>query len=59
MFRGQRTSCVRDYTRIGDNIARTFEIPHVTHEQNSAARAGYGGNLAVGLSDRPSRATAA
>ena len=36
-----------------------FEIAHVACHQYSTARAGYGGDLTVGLSDGPTRMAAA
>lgn len=53
------TSCRRNRPGVDDIGPRIFEIPHVSSRQDSAARAGYGGNLAVGLADRPTYATSA
>ena len=44
-------------SRIEDTDFGIFEIPYVSRHQDSTARAGYGGKLAVGLADRPACAT--
>ena len=45
--------------RVDKIDSRILEIAHVACHQHSTARVGYGGDLAVGLSDRPTRKAAA